>query len=224
MTKVDPSRKLKSLIAIALILGCFACPLVSVNAQNLQPGPPNDVPELINTVAWTRKYNSDAAYRQRHDNYLMAIRGEIDPANIVVSRFTVARLNLNDLLPDNGRKLSSSVLEEFRITPFADVSIKVSAAKDEQLSELMTGNLVMTGSGRNYWDIADDGDIDWQVTVAIRESKTLESAGIAVNMQLTSKQGSLVIKPVETVISPVPDELRGYYVIIFYQLGGGRGQ
>jgi len=208
--------------SVACIISSVALILFAISSgeaiATTHPGPPDDVPELLDNSDLIESYNSDAAYRKRRDRLSIAIWKEVDPAKIVVSRFTIANLNFENLLSARSSSASVNVIERFRVTPFEDLSLRFDVAQNDQLSEIMAGNSVWTGTGKNYWDKFGDKDVEWQITIAIREPGTRRDGKIVLTMQMDSVDGVLVVKPIETVIAAVPDEFRGLYLMINYDL------
>jgi hypothetical protein len=201
---------------MVLIWLAFSCAVA--DAKTMYPGPPDDVPELINKNDWIESYNTDVEYRKRHDEFSLAIREAVDPARILVSRFTIAKFNLGNLLSDRSSNLRDSVNDQFRITPFVDLSLRFDVSLDNRLSELLAGNSVWTGTGKNHWDKYGDKDVDWQITMIIRDSAKRKGEKKSISIQMDSVEGILVVKPIESIIPSVPDEFRGLYLVINYDL------
>ncbi len=201
--------------SVALIWLAFSCSQANATTH---PGPPDDVPELLDRSKLIESYNADVEYRKRRDKLSMSIWQEVDPAKIVVSRFAIANFNVESLLSPRSSGLPVHVIERFRVTPFEDLSLRFDVARDDYLSEIMTGNSVWTGSGKNYWDKFGDQDVEWQITIVIRGTRMRQDEKFLVTMQMDSVEGVLVVKPIEAVIAPVPDEFRGLYLVINYDL------
>ncbi len=201
--------------SVALIWLAFSCSEANATTH---PGPPDDVPELLDRSKLIESYNTDVEYRKRRDKLSMSIWQEVDPAKIVVSRFEIANFNFESFLSPRSSGLPFHVIERFRVTPFEDLSLRFDVARDDQLSEIMTGNSVWTGSGKNYWDKFGDKDVEWQITIVIRGTRMRQDGKFLVTMQMDSVEGVLVVKPIEAVIAPVPDEFRGLYLVINYDL------
>jgi hypothetical protein len=199
-------RLIAPLIVLMLLAGSIADARQSATA----PAASRTVPELIIADSRTRQYDSDEKYRRRHDALINAIRSQIDPAGIIVRKLKIVSLDIDTLVASRSTLRAENVLREFRLSPFPDLSLQIVVAQDEQLTEIMTGNLVMTGAAANH--------STWQAMMILRQSRTA-SGQIVVNIQVESAAGTLVIKPVANIVDQVAEEFGNLYVAVYYQLG-----